>query len=71
MCDKYKDTDSVKVSKKNRMYKVVILLVKYIFKCKNLVTEENNIKIEYSEIYDHNENCGVVKKRLWKHTKQL
>ena len=25
----------VKVSKKNRMYKVAILFVKYIFKCKN------------------------------------
>lgn len=35
-------------------------------KCKNLVIEENNIKIEYFETYDHNEKCGVVKKRLWK-----
>lgn len=36
-------------------------------KCKNLVIEENNIKIEYFETYDHNEKCGVVKKRLWKY----
>ena len=39
----------VKVSKKNRMYKVVILLVKYIFKCKNYYYIRNGEDIDWKE----------------------
>ena len=39
----------VKVSKKNRMYKVVILLVKYIFKCKNYYYIRNGEDMVWKE----------------------
>ena len=38
-----------KVSKKNRMYKVVILLVKYIFKFKNYYYIRNGEDIDWKE----------------------
>ena len=39
----------VKVSKKNRMYKVAILFVKYIFKCKNYYYIRNGDDIDWKE----------------------
>ena len=39
----------VKVSKKNRMYKVVILFIKYIFKCKNYYYIRNGDDIDWKE----------------------
>ena len=39
----------VKVSKKNRMYKVVILLIKYIFNCKNFYYSRKEEDIDWKE----------------------
>ena len=39
----------VKVSKKNRMYKVVILFVKYIFNCKEYIYKKNGDDINWKE----------------------
>ena len=39
----------VKVSKKNRMYKVAFLLIKYIFKCKNYYYIRNGDDIDWKE----------------------
>lgn len=39
----------VKVSKKNRMYKVLFLLFKYMFKCKNFYYIRNGDDIDWKE----------------------
>ena len=39
----------VNVSKKNRMYKVVILFVKYIFNCKEYIYKKNGDDINWKE----------------------
>ena len=39
----------VKVSKKNRMYKVVALLFKYIFRCKELSYKRNGDEVDWKE----------------------
>ena len=39
----------VKVSKKNRMYKVVALLFRYIFRCKEFAYKRNGDEINWKE----------------------
>ncbi len=39
----------VKVSKKNRMYKVVILLFKYLFKCREYSYKRNGDEIDWKD----------------------
>ena len=39
----------VNVSKKNRMYKVVILFIKYIFRCKEFIYKKNGDDINWKE----------------------
>lgn len=39
----------VSVSKKNRMYKVVILFVKYLFNCKEYIYKRNGDDINWKE----------------------
>ena len=39
----------INLSKKNRMYKVVILFIKYIFRCKEFIYKKNGDDINWKE----------------------
>ena len=39
----------VKVSKKNRMYKVIALLFRYIFRCKEYIYKKNGGEVNWKE----------------------
>ena len=39
----------VKVSKKNRMYKVIALLFRYIFRCKEYIYKKNGDEVNWKE----------------------